>query len=496
MEYSLDMKAGEKLLEIVADSYLDVEAATDAVRSLLRSGIYPNYVGACGTRYEGMFPLILAVAVGNTSLTAALIDVKAEIKQCIGGRYFHETNAVTALQQCCVDGNVELARLLVGKSCLECINCNGKTAFLLAVESGNAELIEYLAQSGCNVNGVDDLGNNAVHLASRLPTNVVGDVICILQHHRVDFNQVNNDGLTPLKQAAIATDIEAVKAMLKTAQCILGNDNKHLSELEMTIILGESDKTRQLLNNCDRQIDNSDTLCLFIRHTDANAVDNLLHEHTELRRKINNLITNAGGVTPLLAACMMGNAATAKVLLSHGADPGLPSVSGVTPLKKAVLLNHLPLVRLLLSHEGATCHVDGKDAKLLQLVLFVRNIAMAKLLIGYGCVLKIDETFTSMVDRTNDNNLLAMIHAAGHQGFLEAYLSANDTLRFSPQHGERECQDELRQWLQFITKNPTSLQGLCRLGVRRSLGHHLVVKLGQLTVPATIKDYILLREYE
>ncbi|KAK2173852.1 hypothetical protein NP493_847g01003 [Ridgeia piscesae] len=496
MEHSLDMNPGEKLLEIVADSYLDVAAATDAVRSLLRLGVDPNYVGACGTSYEGMFPLILAVAIGNINATMALIDAKADINQCIGGRYFNETNAVTALQQCCVDGNIELVRLLVNESHLECVNCNGKTAFLLAVESGNAELIECLAQSGCNVNGVDDLGNNAVHLASRLPTNIIGDVISILEHHQVDFNQLNNDGLTPLKQAAMATNIEAVKAMVKTGQCILGNDNKHLSELELTVILGESDKTKQLLNNCNRQINNTDTLCLFIRHSDANTVDNLLQQHIELRRKIDNLIINAGGVTPLLAACMMGNIATAKVLLSHGADPGLPSDSGVTPLKKAVLLNHLPLVHLLLSHEGATCHVNCKDAKLLQLALFVQNVAMSKLLIGSIGVLNIDETSMSLVARCNDDNLLAMIHAAGHHNFIGAFQSANDESQFSTQHGEREHREKLQQWLQFTVKNPTSLQGLCRLVVRLCIGGQLVVSLGKLTVPALIKDYILLREYE
>lgn len=493
MEDSRDTKAGEKLLERVADSYVDA-AAEDAVRSLVQFGEDVNYVGAPGSRYEGMFPLILAAAVGNISITTVLIDAKVDAKQCIAARYFHETIAATAIQQCCVDGNVDLARLLVDKSDLECVNCNGKTAFLLAVESGNAELVEYLAQSGCNVNSIDELGNNAVHLASRLPRNLFSNMVRILQRCQVNFNHVNNDGLTALKHAAMATNIDVVKAMLKTGLCTLSCDNKHLSELEVTIILGESDKTTQLLS--DKQVDNIDTLCLFIRHTEATVVDKLLQEHTKLRGKINNLVTNAGGITPLLAACMMGSTDMAEVLLRNGAHPGLPSIGGVTPLKKAVLLNHLPLVRLLLSHEGATGHVDGKDAKLLQLALFVRNVSMAKILIGSGCVLKIDETLQNLVAKTCNYNLLAVINAAGHRSFLEAFQIANDKLRFSQQQEDRKCQDELEHWLQFILKNPTSLQASCRLAVRQRLGRHLMVKLGKLMLPITIKNYILLREHE
>ena len=490
------IKAGEKLLESVADSYVDAPAAEDAVRSLLQSEVDVNYVGAPGSRYEGMFPLILAAAVGSDSITNALIDAKADVTQCVGTKYFHETNGATALQQCCVDGNVDLARLLVDKSDLERANCNGKTAFLLAVESGSIELIEYLAQSRCNVNSIDDRGNNAAHLVSGLPIDVVADVIYILQRCQVNFDLVNNDGLTPLKRAAMTTNIAAVKAIFEGGQCTLSYDTTHLSELEASLILGERDKTSHLLHNCDNQVDKIDTLCLFIRHADADTVNELLRLHNKLRGKINDLITNAGGITPLLAACMMGNIDMADVLLRYGANPSIASLGGVTPLKKAVLLNHVPLVRLLLSQEGTTDHVNDKDAKLLQLALFVKNVSMAKVLIGFGCISKIGEELTNVVAKINNYNLLAIINAAGHRSFLQALQTANHKLRLLEQKEERECQDKLEHWLKRILTNPASLQAVCRLTIRQSLSHNLVTKLDKLSLPATLNNYILLMEYK
>ena len=488
------LEVGEKLLESVADSYVDAPGAEDAVRSLLQSQVDVNYVGAPGSRYEGMFPLILAAAVGSESITKVLIDATADVKQCVGAKYLHETNAATALQQCCVDGNVDLVRLLVDKSDLESANCNGKTAFLLAVESGNTELIEYLAQSRCDVNSIDDRGNNAAHLASGLPMDIVADVICILQRCRVNFDLVNNDGLTPLKHAAMTTNIAAVKAMLESGQCTLSYDTEHLSELEASLILGEHDKTRHLLHASDNQVDNIDTLCLFIRHANADTVNELLRMHNTLQGRINDLITNAGGITPLLAACMMGNIDMAGVLLRHGANPSITSLGGVTPLKKAVLLNHVPLVRLLLSQGGTTDHINDNDAKLLQLALFVKNVSMAKLLIGSGCVSKMCEALTNVVAKINNYDLLAIINAAGHRSFLKAFQTANDKLRILDRN--EECQDELEHWLKCILKNPASLQALCRLTIRQSLSYHVVTKLDRLSLPATLNNYILLTEYE
>ena len=71
-----------------------------------------------------------------------------------------------------------------------------------------------------------------------------------------------------------------------------------------------------------------------------------------------NLSADSSGLTPLHAAAYLGNAAAVRLLLAHGADPGLRNNSRVTPLHAAAYLGHAEIVRELLA---AGVEVDSRN---------------------------------------------------------------------------------------------------------------------------------------
>jgi ankyrin repeat protein len=121
---------------------------------------------------------------------------------------------------------------------LDPINCQGQTPLLLAVQSGNADLVSFLIEVGSNAHHSDLNGNNALHLAAaasvrwfvRHRGGVVDqtlqmssatayaeqrEMVDLLISYGVSMRQRNRHGLTPVRLAALLGSDECARRMLK-----------------------------------------------------------------------------------------------------------------------------------------------------------------------------------------------------------------------------------------------------------------------------------------
>jgi ankyrin repeat protein len=85
--------------------------------------------------------------------------------------------------------------------------------------------------------------------------------------------------------------------------------------------------------------------------------DAIRHRQTQIISMLVTLGVNvnapaADGNRPLNIASLNGDAATARILLEHGADPNLRSSSGMTPLHDAASQGNADVVDLLLAHDA------------------------------------------------------------------------------------------------------------------------------------------------
>jgi uncharacterized protein len=121
---------------------------------------------------------------------------------------------------------------------LDPVNCQGQTPLLLAVQSGNADLVSYLIEVGSNAHHSDLNGNNALHLAAaasvrrfvrhhgggvgqspQVPSATAyveqHEMVDILVSYGVSMRQRNRHGLTPVRLAALLGSDECARRMLK-----------------------------------------------------------------------------------------------------------------------------------------------------------------------------------------------------------------------------------------------------------------------------------------
>jgi ankyrin repeat protein len=373
----------------------------------------------------GSTPLFYAGCRGDTSIVRLLLEAGAEVKP----RHANATPILVGIANNSwhKEGVVEVVKLLLEHG----VNIAqpetrffGHTALHKAVRhTGGMIMAELLLDSGADVNAADDAGKTPLHLAVRHDTSSVE----LLLDRGADLNATDNTGLTPLHIAGSFGAIQSANALMQRgASCSATSHagitplttaicQKHTALVESMIeqqgISTLKDATESNMIHVAARYGNTDILELLLRsgvtdissrdtegwtpvlhavvhakHNDLGMVELLLRHGADLETgtthlasplvaavimretetaklllqqgaNVNTRGSNEGRDTPLYAAAMYGSLDMANFLLENGADVNLAARGGWTPLQIATSKGHFDMVELLLS-AGADSRAD------------------------------------------------------------------------------------------------------------------------------------------
>lgn len=181
-----------------------LQGNTKAARMAIKAGAAPD-VPVLGPFNDQAPAVLFAAEKGNIDLLAVLIDAGASIDVADeGGGDFSKDLIRLTIEEIGLDS---LQRQRYG--------C-GRTAYLMAAAEGQLETMKWLADRGANLNVVDGMRMNALHLAS---FNGKTDVIDHLASSSTESSSSELDAtavykLTPLHFAAVGNQSQAVLRLL------------------------------------------------------------------------------------------------------------------------------------------------------------------------------------------------------------------------------------------------------------------------------------------
>ncbi|ESO86507.1 hypothetical protein LOTGIDRAFT_235319 [Lottia gigantea] len=155
----------------------------------------------------GMTPLAMAASVGNVEAVVKLLAAEADVNE-------KSDKNTTALMQVIHSKNVDIAHLLLKQGArLTDKNTSGDNAFMMAVWSGEADLVNKMwpYRQDLDINHQNQAGNTALHLAASKKWE---NGIQFLLTNGADTNLQNKAGFTPLMTAVKQGDMKAIEKLV------------------------------------------------------------------------------------------------------------------------------------------------------------------------------------------------------------------------------------------------------------------------------------------
>nr|XP_043877158.1 ankyrin repeat and SOCS box protein 13a.1 isoform X1 [Solea senegalensis] len=232
-----------------------------------------------------------------------------------------------------------------------------------------------------------------------------------------------------------------------------------------------------------------------------------------------NMVT-VDNITPLHEACLRGHLTCARLLLEAGAQVDVRTIHGSTPLCHACSSGSLECAELLLEH-GANVNpsLTALTASPLHEACIHGNVEVARLMIASGAQLEAYDVHFGpplhiacakghvgcvrelLIAGANVNSVkfheTALHHAAQIDSVdmiellieFGANVQASDNVDrkpvdyTTPETPSHSC-------LLYYQSHPLSLQQLCRITVRKTLGTRASEAIGQLTVSRRLHSYL------
>ncbi|GEM_PF-2064727 len=268
-------------------------------------------------------PLQLAAWAGRTSIVKLLLDRNANIEIGAGKDPYG-----TPLHMAACVGDVEVAQILLARGAnINAVNNLSKTPLAFAADrnkmamahfliehhadfrgalhnaasEGHAEMVRLLIDAGANVDEQYAGAGSALNTAAER-----GDLemVKLLLERDAKTTTVNEDGFTPLHQAAFCRDKTRHAAYLQIADLLL----QHGAKIEARSRAGYTALHRAINSNANLKM-----------------IMYLLNHGADIKAQINY------GGTPLHMACYALRADIVKLLLDHGADLNPADKQGGTP---------------------------------------------------------------------------------------------------------------------------------------------------------------------
>ncbi|WP_290575898.1 ankyrin repeat domain-containing protein [Ketobacter sp.] len=356
--------------------------------------------------------LLFAAEGGNLNVIKRLMACYPITEQALTESFKGEVDNWYALSLAALRGNTAVVKFL--------LSLNGNLAYLskqswnllhlccqgfalegIGSESNYPECVEFLLQSGIDVNIPNGYGDAPLHIACR--QNQPDIVATLLKQEGIDVNAVSKEQLTPfllaVKQNSIASirtmatsrlldfesqdkdshqalwiavdtqNHETVKTLLEFPKINRNHYSKNVDELPLWLAVEKSLVDIFQLLCADRHVslaernqDGNQLLHVLAKSGNRQLMDILL----ECNVDINAL--NKNNETPLIVAINNGNSNIAAALLKANAYPyRYPQYEELSPLSAAISKNDVAMLSLLLSYGASINETDREGRSLLHL---------------------------------------------------------------------------------------------------------------------------------
>ena len=320
---------------------------------------------------DGTNPLHYAIEEDKIEIVKILLEYGADVNLKI--------NDYTPCMSATFIGNLTILKLLVeyGGNC-DLITTRGYSAFKLACNRGNKEIVKYLFSNSatherneslwiaCRNNDVEivalllsdswekdkDIDSNFIkNNRSCLEISIQGgniEIINILLQYGANINKCDTRGRSLLIKAIIYENIDIVELLL---------------EKGIRVML--KDRRTNLPIHFAAEINNTELLNLIIQINDVNS-------------------KNVFGETPIFNACNYNCIDNLRLLIENGAEVNIQNQDGITPLMRATKYNNIECIRILLE-EGAIQSIDLQDREgktALHHSIKVKSYESVRLLVG------------------------------------------------------------------------------------------------------------------
>lgn len=424
-------------------------------------------------------PLFVAIRLNRLDLVKLLLLQGSSVHQeaCHGRRPLHEASRL---------GRIEMVKVLLEAGARPDPRSHyGLTPLALAAQEGHLEVVQTLLQKGADVlsQAQDEASIIYEASASGKPA-----VIRLLLEYGADANVAKHTGHMPIHRVAHRGHLEALKLLLPVTSMEDVSDSG-MSPLHSAAAGGHTHCIEALL--------------------DAGYDPNYML-HPWVRRSYDDERKSA-----LFFAVSNNDVPSAEVLLEAGA---MANQDPVKCLQVALRLGNYELINLLLRF-GAnvnyycrinTTHFPSALQYALKDEVILRMLCNYGYDVGrcfdcpYGNKSHIPEDYEGWSNTVIKDTMFCEVitvswlkHLSGHM--VRILLDYVDHLTLCSKL--KAVLMEQRQWPDIcrLQENARSLQHLCRLRIRRSLGRRRLrspVFMSFVPLPERLKDYILYREYD
>ncbi|KAL9614349.1 MAG: hypothetical protein Q9167_001152 [Letrouitia subvulpina] len=307
--------------------YASLWGCVETMRFLINKGENINHArGLYGS------PLKAAAAHGHQVALDLLLEREADVN-ADGGKFG------TALITACSFGHSDIVRTLLQNDAN--VDQSGgwfkQTPLVAASKCGNRKMSEtilrQLLKAGAKTDGVDELGQTALHCAA-----AEGDAktVKVLIRHGANIDaEKDEDHLTPLMMAIHGGGQSAAKYLIQAGADVNKKDNRGFTAVHNASAKGQTELLRIMMDyNADTEVE-----------------------------------TDVYRLTPLHRAVESGQGEAIRLLLDHGTCIGKRDVDGRTALHYAALYGQSGAVSLLLDYGVDISMLDSGGKTALQLAL-------------------------------------------------------------------------------------------------------------------------------